>query len=381
MDDDIIHSEPSGGIIEDVYIGGNFFVYTKRCGAITVCGPNENNPGKNYVIESNFLQNGTVNFTRSKQIVFYNNLINNVLVPRNPTLYGAYAVNNISVSNNIIKQNGGACFYLATVGTRQISDIMIRDNLFIAISPKTQYIGKFSGVNHLTIVANYLLSNKTDIGIHLQASPGISKDTIRNNFIENAKEGIRVSSVKDSYKLVDCAVVGNNVRGGVTPLNVVNSNKILLATASNLQRNTATEDFLVRVSKNPILSGIRNTSYYLQPLANSEGNIVDLGKLLNVGGSSKKVFFLTGDILIKDQQQNGIGRIKFFVKLKFDVGRGAYKIEKEREGDMLMNTNSDKNGLLGTSCSLNGNKLIFSIKRSNSSTYNIASIKSAYFSL
>ncbi|SFD80784.1 Pectate lyase superfamily protein [Chitinophaga sp. CF118] len=380
MDDDCIHSEPSSGIIENVYIGGNFFVYTKRCGAITTCGWNENNPGKNYVIELNYQQNGSINFTRSKQVVFYNNMINNVLVPRNPTIYAAYTVNDITVSNNIIKQNGGACFYMATVGARQISDIMIRDNLLIAISPNQEYIGKFSGINNLTIVSNHLLTDKVNIGIHLQASSSISKDTIRNNFIENAKEGVRFSSVKEEYKIVDCAIVGNNAKGAVTPLNVLISKKVLLATGSNMQRNTAPEDFLVRISKNPVLSGVRNTSYYLQPLANSQGNIVDLGKLLNAGGNPKKDFFLTGDILIKDQQQNGAGRIKFFVKLKFDYKQGGYKIDKEREGAVLMNAGIDKYNL-GTSCILKDNKLIFSIKGNSSSVYNIASVNSTYFSL
>lgn len=376
MDDDCVHSEPTSGIVRDVYVGGNYGVYTKKVSGMSTGGWSDNNPAINIVIESNYLQNAAIGFTRSQQVVFYNNIVNNVLTPRNPTMFAVHTANNLRIYNNIIKQNGGACFYMATVGPKQISDVKILNNLIITSNPKTDYLCKFSGVNKLTVNSNYLLSDKVNIGIHLEANPDISNDTISNNFMENAKEAIRVSSVKNQYRVSDGIIQNNSMKGGITPLNMLNNDRIRMTSRANQASDISNMNFLSKQLQSPLLSGIRSTSYYLQELQGVQGNGVDLGTLLK---SSARDIFITGDILVGSAGNKATGKIKVFVKLKFDKSMNAYRIDNKREGYVSMNV-SPGNKDVATNCLLSNNKLSFSLKQNNSG-YNISGMKFAYFSL
>lgn len=376
MDDDCVHSEPSAGMIGDVYVGGNYCVYTRKMAGITAAGWSNNNPAVNFVIESNYFQNATIGFTRSKQVVFYNNVVNNVLTPRNPTIFAAHTASRLRISNNIIKQNGGACFYMATVGPKQISDVAVFNNLVISFNSKKDYLCKFSGVNNLSVTSNYLLSDKVNIGVHLEANPDIINDTISNNFMENAKEAVRVSSIKNIYRISAGKIENNRMIGGVTPLNLLDNGKMRVSSSANIASKSADMDFLGKLANSPLLSGVRSTDHYLIAIPAANGNQVDLSSLLRLAG---KDIFITGDILVSNAQNKGAGKIKVFVKLRFDKGRNTYYIDKEREGYVSMNPAVESKNVT-TSYNLTNNKLSFSLK-SASSGYNITRMKFAYFSL
>ncbi len=192
IDDSPIDTEPNSGICQNVLIENNLI---NTPSLLTLGGAKDNNPGRNFIVRNNTLNDCSIFMVNADSVVIKNNkLIITKSKKSGITCLGSNRAIYIE-DNDITIKNRNAFYFVKTQHSRLAPrNIHVINNL-INVSGNVNAFD-IRGANHVFIEKNIITGNNSNNGIYVFSNYKMNGLSINNNIIKGFKTGIKIVPLK-----------------------------------------------------------------------------------------------------------------------------------------------------------------------------------------
>ena len=193
IDDSPIDTEPNHGNCKNVLIENNLI---NTPSLLTLGGAKANNPGRNFIVRNNVLNNCAVFMVRADSVQIYNNKISITDLKR-PAFTCIASNRAIYINHNSINTKNQTGFFIVNpqYAAKPPRDIHISNNT-INVNGKKNNAFKIKGANNIYIENNDIVTQNCKTGIYCFSNYQMNGINIINNKFDGFKIGIKMFPLK-----------------------------------------------------------------------------------------------------------------------------------------------------------------------------------------
>ena len=248
IDDSPIDTEPESGDCKNVLIENNLI---NTPSLLTLGGAKADNPGRNFMVKNNILNDCAIFMVRADSVQIINNKINISTVKKAAiTCLGSNRA--IYVDKNIIATENQPAFYFVKTQYSVLPprDIHITNN-FITVNGMKNKAFDIKGANRIYIEDNDIHTHNSKIGIYCFSNYEMNGIHIKNNKFDGFQTGIKIVPLKINA-LKNINILHNSFLDNIETAIDVKYNREKtnhLLKNLNISKNNFSKDVLVPVNR------------------------------------------------------------------------------------------------------------------------------------